>query len=59
MAGSKLYLSTFRLLGANAVTKRFGEVLTSLQQGAIDGQENPTAILCSGKLHAVQKHLAM
>ncbi len=45
VAGSKLYLDTFKLLGANAVTMSFGEVFTSLQQGVIDGQENPTAII--------------
>jgi tripartite ATP-independent transporter DctP family solute receptor len=59
VAGSKLYLETFKLLGANAVTMSFGEVFTSLQQGVIDGQENPTAIIYSSKLYEVQKYLTM
>ena len=59
VAGSKLYLETFKLLGANAVTMSFGEVFTSLQQGVIDGQENPTAIIFSSKLYEVQKYLTM
>jgi tripartite ATP-independent transporter DctP family solute receptor len=59
VAGSKLYLETFRLLGANAVTMSFGEVFTALQQGVIDGQENPTAIIHSSKLYEVQKYLTM
>ena len=59
VAGSKLYLETFRLLGANAVTMSFGEVFTSLQQGVIDGQENPTAIIDSSRLYEVQKYLTM
>jgi tripartite ATP-independent transporter DctP family solute receptor len=59
VAGSKLYLETFRLLGANAVTMNFGEVFTSLQQGVIDGQENPTAIIHSSKLYEVQKYLTL
>ncbi|NJD61201.1 MAG: DctP family TRAP transporter solute-binding subunit [Deltaproteobacteria bacterium] len=59
VAGSKLYLETFRLLGANAVTMNFGEVFTSLQQGVIDGQENPTAIIYSSKLYEVQKYLTL
>ena len=59
VAGSKLYLETFKLLGANAVTMSFGEVFTSLQQGVIDGQENPTAIIDSSKLYEVQKYLTM
>jgi TRAP-type C4-dicarboxylate transport system substrate-binding protein len=37
----------------------FGEVFTSLQQGVIDGQENPTAIIDSSKLYEVQKYLTM
>ena len=59
VAGSKLYLETFNLLGANAVTMSFGEVFTSLQQGVIDGQENPTAIIDSSRLYEVQKYLTM
>jgi len=59
VAGSKLYLETFKLLGANAVTMNFGEVFTSLQQGVIDGQENPTAIIYSSKLYEVQKYLTL
>jgi tripartite ATP-independent transporter DctP family solute receptor len=59
VAGSKLYLETFRLLGANAVTMSFGEVFTSLQQGVIEGQENPTAIIFSSRLYEVQKYLTM
>ncbi len=59
VAGSKLYLETFRLLGANAVTMSFGEVFTALQQGVIDGQENPTAITDSSKLYEVQKYLTL
>jgi len=59
VAGSKLYLETFKLLGANAVTMSFGEVFTSLQQGVIDGQENPTAITDSSKLYEVQKYLTL
>jgi TRAP-type transport system periplasmic protein len=59
VAGSKLYLETFKLLGANAVTMSFGEVFTALQQGVIDGQENPTAIIHSSKLYEVQKYLTL
>src|SRR5512138_360990 len=59
VAGSKLYLETFKLLGANAVTMSFGELFTALQQGVIDGQENPTAIIDSSKLYEVQKYLTL
>lgn len=59
VAGSKLYLESFKLLGANAVTMNFGEVFTALQQGVIDGQENPTAIIDSSKLYEVQRYLTL
>ena len=59
VAGSKLYLETFRLLGANAVTMSFGEVFTALQQGVIDGQENPTALIDSSRLYEVQRYLTL
>lgn len=59
VAGSKLYLETFKLLGANALTMNFGEVFTALQQGVIDGQENPTAIIDSSRLYEVQKYLTL
>lgn len=59
VAGTKLYLETFKLLGANALTMNFGEVFTSLQQGVIDGQENPTSITYSSKLYEVQKYLTL
>jgi tripartite ATP-independent transporter DctP family solute receptor len=59
VAGSDLFLNTFKLLGANAVTMNFGEVFTSLQEGVIDGQENPLAIIYTSKLYEVQKHLTL
>jgi tripartite ATP-independent transporter DctP family solute receptor len=59
VAGTRLFLETFRLLGANAVTMNFGEVFPSLQRGVIDGQENPTAIIDSSRLYEVQKYLTM
>ena len=57
VAGTKLYLETFKLLGANAVTMSFGEVFTALQQGVIDGQENPYSNIESQNMHTVQKHI--
>lgn len=59
VAGTNLFLETFRLLGTNARTQDFGEVFTLLQEGAIDGQENPLAIIYTSKLYEVQKHLTL
>jgi tripartite ATP-independent transporter DctP family solute receptor len=53
-----LYIDIMRALGANAVSMNWGEVFTSLQQGVIDGQENPiVGIIIPNKVYEVQKHL--
>ena len=36
----------------------FGEVYSALQQGVIDGQENPLAIITSQRFYEVQKYLS-
>ena len=59
VAGTDLFIGTFRLLGANALKMNFPEVFTSLQEGVIDGQENPLAIIYTSKLYEVQKHLTL
>ncbi len=35
------------------------EVISALQQGTMDGQENPISVLTSSKLWEVQKHLTL
>ena len=37
----------------------FGEVFSSLQQGVIDGQENPLSVIASSRLYEVQKHVTI
>ena len=37
----------------------WSEVFTALQQGTIDGQENPVPVIYTSKLFEVQKHLAL
>jgi tripartite ATP-independent transporter DctP family solute receptor len=59
VAGTDLYQTIFAELGAQPVTMSFGEVFTSLQQGAIDGQENPLSIIFSSSLYSVQDHLSL
>jgi len=55
----KLFISAFRVLKADPTVMTFGEVFTALQQGTIDGQENPATIIHSSKLYEVQKYLTM
>jgi len=37
----------------------FPEVFTALQQGTVDGQENPLSVIMAAKFEQVQKHLSL
>src|SRR5699024_5986878 len=54
-----VYIDTFRELGANAVPMAWTEALTAMQQGTIDGQENPVNVIHSFKLFETQDHLTL
>ncbi|KJS82884.1 MAG: C4-dicarboxylate ABC transporter substrate-binding protein [Peptococcaceae bacterium BICA1-8] len=54
-----VHIETFKLLGAYPTPMAWGEVFTSLQQGTIDGQENPLVILDTAKVYEVQKHVSL
>jgi TRAP-type C4-dicarboxylate transport system substrate-binding protein len=41
VVGAPIFIDTFRTLGANPTSLNFSETLTALQQGVVDGQENP------------------
>ena len=57
--GITMYTDLFRELGTDPATMTFSEVFTSLQQGTIDGQENPIDVISSSKLQEVQKYLTL
>jgi tripartite ATP-independent transporter DctP family solute receptor len=46
-------------LGADAQQIKFSELYVALQQGVVDGQENPLANVASAKLYEVQKYLSL
>jgi tripartite ATP-independent transporter DctP family solute receptor len=46
-------------LGADAQQIKFSELYVALQQGVVDGQENPLANIASAKLYEVQKYLSL
>ena len=58
-AESIIRLKMFEVLGANAVAMPFNELFTALQQGVIDGQENPLSTIDSACLYEVQKYLSL
>ena len=51
-----LHLETFKHLGANPTPMAFGEVYSALQQGVVDGQENPLIRLITERFMEVQKY---
>lgn len=55
----QMYTDLYRALGGDPTVMNFAEVFTALQQGAIDGQENPLAIIVSSKLYEVQDHISL
>jgi len=46
-------------VGANPTPMAFPEVYAGLEQGAIDGQENPLSVILANKFFEVQKNLAL
>lgn len=48
-----------KALGANPTPLPFPEVYSGLEQGAIDGQENPISVIAANKFWEVQKNIAL
>jgi tripartite ATP-independent transporter DctP family solute receptor len=56
---SRQRVEMFNTLGANATPLSFGEVYSALDQGVIDGQENPAEIVESARLYEVQAYMSL
>ncbi len=56
---SPLWTGMFTAFGASPTSINFAEVYSALQTHIVDGQENPLAIINSGKLYEVQKYLSV
>lgn len=59
VATNEIYSEGMRTLGVTPTPMALGEVYTSLQQGVIDGVENPVSVLYGGKFQEVAKYLLM
>lgn len=59
VAGSPLFLDMYQTLGADPVVMSFAELFTSLQTGAVDGQENSIDNFYANGLSEVQDNLAV
>jgi tripartite ATP-independent transporter DctP family solute receptor len=57
--GSKTRIMAFEMLGATPVTMNIGELYLALQQGTVDGQENPLANIKAFSWNEVQDYLSL
>ncbi|HOG14592.1 MAG TPA: TRAP transporter substrate-binding protein [Synergistales bacterium] len=53
-----IHLAFFKAVGANPTPMSWGELYTALQQGTVDAQENPYAMIVDGKFYEVQKYVS-
>lgn len=56
---NEVYIAAFKEMGVNAVPMAWTEALTALQQGTIQGQENPINVIHAYKMWDSQKHVTM
>lgn len=54
-----MYTASFRALGAIPTPINYAEVYLSLQQGVVDGMENPVGLIASMKFYEVAKYLTL
>ena len=53
------HMAMVRALGASPTPIAWGEVYMALQQGVVDGQENPVSVIEVAKFYEVQKYLTL
>ena len=56
---NKVHMEGYKTFGILPTPMAWPEVFTALQQGTVDGQENPIPVILSAKLSQVQKHLSL
>ena len=54
-----IHIQAYKQFGILPTPMAFTEVFTALQQGTVDGQENPLSVITSAKLDQVQKYLTL
>ncbi|MBI9111885.1 DctP family TRAP transporter solute-binding subunit [Maridesulfovibrio ferrireducens] len=53
---NKIYIEMMKSLGASPTPMAFGELYSAMQQGTVDGQENPSAHIWTKRFFEVQKY---
>ena len=54
-----IHIAAYKGFGIVPTPMAFPEVFTALQQGTVDGQENPLSVIMAAKFDQVQKHLSL
>jgi TRAP-type transport system periplasmic protein len=54
-----VHVAAYKGFGIITTPMAFAEVFTALQQGTVDGQENPLSVIMAAKFDQVQKHLTL
>ncbi|WP_419787009.1 DctP family TRAP transporter solute-binding subunit [Pseudodesulfovibrio sp.] len=53
---NKIFIAMMKSLGASPTPMAFGELYSAMQQGTVDGQENPSAHIWTKRFFEVQKY---
>jgi tripartite ATP-independent transporter DctP family solute receptor len=56
---NKVHMDGYRTFGILPTPMAFPELFGAMQQGTVDGQENPIPVILSAKFAQVQKHLSL
>ncbi len=56
---NKVHMDGYKTFGILPTPMSFAELFGALQQGAVDGQENPIPVILASKFWQVQKYLSM
>ncbi|PID56038.1 C4-dicarboxylate ABC transporter substrate-binding protein [candidate division KSB3 bacterium] len=56
---NKVYIEMVKALGASPTPMAFAELYSALQQGTVDGQENPSAHIFTKRFFEVQKYASL
>ncbi|MDB5841494.1 MAG: C4-dicarboxylate transporter substrate-binding protein [Herminiimonas sp.] len=54
-----VHVQAYKGFGINTTPMAFSELFAAMQQGIVDGQENPLSVITSSKFDQVQKHLTL
>ncbi|MHA6631083.1 TRAP transporter substrate-binding protein [Pseudonocardia sichuanensis] len=55
----RTYIEAWQALGAAPTPMALGELFTALEQGVVDGQENPLALIATNSFDEVQSHVSL